>query len=204
MKEKPDVALKFNNTAANVKCCLCGVKFVPEVGYQVTLRDTFDFLCDNCIAEHAPEMLAARDTLDCWEPDLPPSDNELLAMACEFDMGPEPILNGQLEWYKKYHDDRLHHVTVKNMGNPDPDQPDRWGIIKSGGGSCLSKEGEWVYQPKPSSREDDFYNLCRYESLHEAINYYRRWRDAILKWGRSQADKTRLNYSDCPKDLLKY
>ena len=196
-----DCALKYNNTASTIRCHYCGVKFVPEVGYQVALRDTFDFLCDSCIAEHVPELLAARDAAETWMPIKPPDDNELLAMACEFDVGPEPILNGRLEWWKQYHDDKLHHVTVKNMGNPDPDQPDRWAILSGGGNRCLNKEGDWVYQPRPSSREDDFYEQCRYASAQEAIEYYRRWSDAVLTWGREQKDRTRLNYTDpdCPK-----
>jgi hypothetical protein len=144
-------------------------------------------------------------------------DHELLAMACEFDMGPEPILMGKLDWWKRYPlDAMMHHVYVKNMKNPDPEESDRWAILKEGRGSCLSKEGEWVYQPSPSNREDDFYDLCRYSSAQEAIEYYRRWKAALEEWCRERlAEKAMemlknpelslvFNYEDCPKELLKF
>src|SRR5581483_10521950 len=66
-------------------------------------------------------------------------DKELLKLACEFDLGPEPILNGRYKWWEKYPKDaRSHHIYVKNMGHPDGG-PDRWGIFKEGNSSCLNK-----------------------------------------------------------------
>jgi hypothetical protein len=35
-------------------------------------------------------------------------------------------------------------------------------------GRCLNKQGEWDWEPSPSSRDDDFYAKCRFESLEEA------------------------------------
>lgn len=36
------------------------------------------------------------------------------------------------------------------------------------GSMVLSKSGEWEYEPMPSSRDDDFYARCRFDTLAEA------------------------------------
>lgn len=46
-------AIKFNNTSSAVQCPGCGGVFQVEVGYCVTMRDSFDFLCLECSVEHA-------------------------------------------------------------------------------------------------------------------------------------------------------
>ena len=35
-------------------------------------------------------------------------------------------------------------------------------------GFCLDKEGDWVYEPMPSSRTDEFLESCRYNSWVDA------------------------------------
>lgn len=67
-------------------------------------------------------------------------------------------------------------------GNADPeiqiqrarqfDGPDRWKVIR--GSHCLSKRGDWVYEPLPSSRTDAFLKRCRFDDAGDAI-------DAALK-----------------------
>lgn len=62
-------------------------------------------------------------------------------------------------------------------GNADPeiriqrarqvDGPDRWKVTK--GRDCLSKRGDWVYEPLPSSRTDTFLKRCRFDDASEAI-----------------------------------
>ena len=37
-------------------------------------------------------------------------------------------------------------------------------------GACLNRFGEWEYEPIPSSRDDEFFNRCRFE----------RWEDAAV------------------------
>lgn len=133
-------------------------------------------------------------------------DSELLKMACEFNLGPEPIVNGTLQAGRRYLDEGYHNVYVKNMGNINRDQPDRWAILCSGR-SCLNKEGLWQYQGLPSSRKDEFYDHCRYDSVHEAIEYYQKWKDSIEKWAKetlAQNPKAVLNYEDCPDELRKF
>jgi hypothetical protein len=46
-----------------------------------------------------------------------------------------------------------------------------WAVMD--GGSCLSKEGKWVFEPTPSSRDDEFLALCRFGTPDEAIAVWR-------------------------------
>ena len=36
-------------------------------------------------------------------------------------------------------------------------------------GRCLNKSGEWEYEPMPSSRDDEFYARCRFDSFEDAV-----------------------------------
>ena len=36
-------------------------------------------------------------------------------------------------------------------------------------GRCLTHDGEWEYEPQPSSRDDAFYARCRFDSLEKAM-----------------------------------
>ena len=40
------------------------------------------------------------------------------------------------------------------------------------GGAVLANDGEWEYEPMPSSRDDDFLRRCRYATLADAIFAY--------------------------------
>jgi hypothetical protein len=44
---------------------------------------------------------------------------------------------------------------------------DLWKVMK--GSECLNKDGEWEYEPMPSSRDDAFIARCRFESAAAAI-----------------------------------
>jgi hypothetical protein len=45
---------------------------------------------------------------------------------------------------------------------------DLWAVRRSGG--CLNKDGEWEYEPMPSSRDDEFLARCRFATAREAID----------------------------------
>jgi len=47
------------------------------------------------------------------------------------------------------------------------------------GGSCLTKKGEWEWEPQPSSRSETFYRRCRFKSL----------KDAFMAWLKSKETK---------------
>lgn len=45
-----------------------------------------------------------------------------------------------------------------------------WGIRKEPNMNFVfNRLGEWEYQPMPSSRTEDFYKRCRYETVDEAV-----------------------------------
>lgn len=43
----------------------------------------------------------------------------------------------------------------------------KWAVTENG--ACLSKDGEWEYEPIQSSRDDDFLIRCRYDTLEDAL-----------------------------------
>lgn len=44
---------------------------------------------------------------------------------------------------------------------------DLWKVMRDG--ECLSKLGEWEWEPMPSSRDDEFLSRCRFEGVESAI-----------------------------------
>ena len=48
----------------------------------------------------------------------------------------------------------------------------KWAVRR--GGSCLSKKGEWVYEPLPSSRTESFYKRCRFDTFEAAESALRK------------------------------
>ncbi len=46
----------------------------------------------------------------------------------------------------------------------------RWAIRDHG--ACLNKKGEWEYEPMPSSRDDAFFERCRWDSAEEALAFW--------------------------------
>lgn len=37
-------------------------------------------------------------------------------------------------------------------------------------GNCLNKNGDWEYEPMPSSRDDEFMGRCRFETFKEVAS----------------------------------
>lgn len=86
------------------------------------------------------------------------SDAELLSMANSFEVLP-------------FDPNRLRGVRmVKVERRSLASEPQSWAII-SDGGFCLAHDGEWEYEPSPSSRDDDFLKRCRWSSAKEAIAF---------------------------------
>lgn len=50
-----------------------------------------------------------------------------------------------------------------------PDNSSLWAIRS--GGFCLNKQGNWEFEPIPSSRTNKFYKDCRFNSMDEAIKF---------------------------------
>lgn len=36
-------------------------------------------------------------------------------------------------------------------------------------GRCIGKTGDWEFEPQPSSRDDEFYARCRFDSVEAAL-----------------------------------
>jgi hypothetical protein len=52
--------LFWNNCATNDPCHLCGARTGPLVAWEVMTREC-SLVCDDCVREHAPELLAAKE-----------------------------------------------------------------------------------------------------------------------------------------------
>lgn len=48
--------------------------------------------------------------------------------------------------------------------------PDKWAII--GYDLCFGKDGRWYREPIPSNRDDEFMELCRFDSAREALEFW--------------------------------
>lgn len=50
----------------------------------------------------------------------------------------------------------------------------RWSIsVDIHSGCCLNRDGDWEYEPVPSSRDDEFYARCRFPSFEDAVAFLR-------------------------------
>jgi hypothetical protein len=127
-----------------------------------------------------------------------PIQHEYYEFVSEFDLGPQPILNGIVDWHLKYPKEaHRHHIYVKRMLSGDPAKPIRWSIVDESE-CCLNKSGIWVYQGLPSTRLDDFYKENRYDSYADAIEYYQKWSRIVKDWAKG---KEYCEVEDCPSNL---
>lgn len=96
--------------------------------------------------EHHPDTVAAKKR------------------CAEFDAVPLPIRSYQLTSGRRsiaQHIDRCGQI----------EGPDKWAVRR--GSECLSRSGEWEWEPLPSSRDDDFLARCRFDTAAEA---YAAWK----------------------------
>ena len=56
-------------------------------------------------------------------------------------------------------------------------------------GDCLNRNGEWEYEPIPSSRDDAFFARCRFASVEEALEHWERARPLLAAEIRELACK---------------
>lgn len=48
---------------------------------------------------------------------------------------------------------------------------EKWAVRRLS--QCLARDGEWEYEPMPSSRDDEFYARCRFDSLECAVETFK-------------------------------
>jgi hypothetical protein len=102
------------------------------------------------------------------------SDQELLARAVAFHAGYAVHANGYILDPNDPPDDIEHHrLTIEFRGAG-------WAI--SDGTCCvLNRDGEWVYQPQPSSRTEGFLQQTRWATAQEAFDFLENWRPLELQ-----------------------
>ena len=59
-------------------------------------------------------------------------------------------------------------VRLESVGQLDGSE--KWAIREEG--CCLNKQGEWEFEPLPSSRTDDFYDRCRWDTADAALEFW--------------------------------
>lgn len=57
---------------------------------------------------------------------------------------------------------------IRLCRRPQMQGPDKWAVYRNG--SVLSKQGHWIYEPLPSSRDDEFLRQCRFDTPEEALD----------------------------------
>ena len=68
-------------------------------------------------------------------------------------------------------EDGYDRVTIEERSTEDSVR--RWAVVR--GGSVLNKDGDWEYEPMPSSRDEAFLSRCRYTTLEAACEQIVRW-----------------------------
>ena len=111
---------------------------------------------------HAHNFRRAADALDrlaALERELADArkDGARLEKATKFDLGPMP---GQPEHWTN------HIHVVRCEGHMLPKQPYMWAVKWFS--DVLAKDGTWGWEPLPSSRDDEFYARCRFDTIEEA------------------------------------
>ena len=62
------------------------------------------------------------------------------------------------------------------------DGPDRWAIVDRG--CILDKDGDWVFEPSPSSCTDEYLEQTRFATPDEAIAFWQRLDKPTRFWRR--------------------
>lgn len=65
-----------------------------------------------------------------------------------------------------------------------------WAIRRDG--SVMNKNAEWEFEPMPSSRDDEFIKNCRYATIDEAVETYKRYQEKLT---------TSVGFLACWKDF---
>jgi hypothetical protein len=96
-----------------------------------------------------------------------------LPEALKYDAGPPPYLNGKKTEGMEV--ELHHHVFIERRG-------EEWAICKAVR-SCLGKDYDWHHESMPSSRTDEFINLCRFDTETEAFDFWEKWKAHVLEHG---------------------
>jgi len=79
----------------------------------------------------------------------------------------EGIIVTEVQFRTEFDDMQKHdNIRFTRMNSPFY-EGEKWAVRQLS--RCLNKEGEWEWEPIPSSRDDAFYTRCRFDSLDEAL-----------------------------------
>ena len=73
-----------------------------------------------------------------------------------------------LSW-SRYPADSYKRIRIDAVKFDAHQMPISWAIRYDG--SVLNKNGEWEWEPQPSSRDDDFINRTRFDTAQEAADF---------------------------------
>jgi len=92
------------------------------------------------------------------------TENNQLAEASPSSM--ERLVSTRYQFKSDFDNHNISPITFDRMRSPFY-KGEKWAVRRNS--SCLAKDGEWEHEPIPSSRDDDFYARCRFDSLTEAL-----------------------------------
>jgi hypothetical protein len=73
-----------------------------------------------------------------------------------------------IRWCKqKDYDEYNSHIVIIEQMNSPYYKGDSYAVRD--GSMCLNILGQWEYETSPSSRDDSFYERCRFKTLEEAV-----------------------------------
>lgn len=123
---------------------------------------------------------------------IPPEDisGYMSLMACAFDCGPLPIINGRL-WSDQWRDAHYRNVRVEAVLNAETGVT-RWAIRE--GSMALTKGGIWTWDRRKGGKALD---RIRFDSAKEAVEHYFKWKEKVIKWAQRKLAKD-------PQAILNY
>lgn len=96
------------------------------------------------------------------------TDKDLLSRATAFDAGPPIKVNGK-KWDPSWCDADRYNFQIVKRGQG------AWAITDDMR-NVLDKNGNWNYEPSPSSRTEEFISNTRWPSAKEAFEFLAEWR----------------------------
>jgi len=93
------------------------------------------------------------------------------------------ILNLQIHSYWLTSPHALRKVFLTQVISRGPDSLTRWKITE--GSYTLSKVGEWVWEPSPSNRTEDYIKENYYDRIEDALTVWNQHKGEFIKDSQS-------------------
>ena len=120
--------------------------------------------------EHLREIVEDVWPGTTWPEDEPEADSRSSALLCH------PVAY-KLPWTRYERSEPWMRMEVVATKFDDGGlTPTAWAVRE--GGAVLSKDGDWEFEPIPSSRDDEFISRTRWDTAEEAANAASNWHNA--------------------------